>query len=161
MRPYDRCGVNMRNPHCEQMFSALLPTSDVIRQRWATSITAQVVGHPRAPLRTRFHHLVDTDEAHAGRCGRQSRDADGCRHARQHVKKLGGHRAALSGCRILDRARSPLLATSSARNTRLEDAPSIGSSNFTVKWTPELGPGKAASAPQAGAISFGRRAELI
>ena len=37
----------MRNPHCEQMFSALLPTSDVIRQRssWATSITARAVGH--------------------------------------------------------------------------------------------------------------------
>jgi hypothetical protein len=24
-------------------------------------------------VRTRFHHLVDTDEAHTGRCGRQSR----------------------------------------------------------------------------------------
>jgi hypothetical protein len=40
-------GVNMRNPHCEQMFSAFLPTTDVIRQRssWATSITARAVGH--------------------------------------------------------------------------------------------------------------------
>jgi hypothetical protein len=39
--------VNMRNPHCEQMLSALLPTTDVIRQRssWATSITARAVGH--------------------------------------------------------------------------------------------------------------------
>jgi hypothetical protein len=38
----------MRNAHCEQMFSALLPRSDVIRQRssWATSITARAVGHP-------------------------------------------------------------------------------------------------------------------
>ena len=40
--------VNMRNPRCEQMFSALLPTSDVFQQRssWATSITARVVSHP-------------------------------------------------------------------------------------------------------------------
>jgi hypothetical protein len=35
--------VNIRNPHREQMFSALLPTTDVIRQRssWATSIIAR------------------------------------------------------------------------------------------------------------------------
>jgi hypothetical protein len=41
----------------------------------------------------RFHHLVDTDEAHAGRYDRRKAgDADGGRHVRQHVKQLGGHR---------------------------------------------------------------------
>jgi transposase len=37
----------LRRTQCEHMFSALLPTTDVIRQRWATSITARVVGPPR------------------------------------------------------------------------------------------------------------------
>jgi hypothetical protein len=58
----------MRNPHCEQMFSASLPTSDVIRQRWATSITARVVGHPRARSRggrrrSRPHPVLSVDPA--------------------------------------------------------------------------------------------------
>ena len=50
--------VNMRNPRCEQMFSALLPTSDVIRQRssWATSITARTVGHPAEGKALRPQH---------------------------------------------------------------------------------------------------------
>jgi len=48
----------MRNPHCEQMFSALLPTSDVIRQRssWATSITGRAVGHPAEGKALRPQH---------------------------------------------------------------------------------------------------------
>jgi hypothetical protein len=55
--------VKMRNPHCEQMFSALLPKSDVIRQRssWATSITARAVGHPaegKAPRPQHSHRVV-------------------------------------------------------------------------------------------------------
>jgi hypothetical protein len=50
--------AKMRNPHGEQMFSALLLTSDVIRQRssWATSITARAVGHPAEGKALRPQH---------------------------------------------------------------------------------------------------------
>jgi hypothetical protein len=50
--------VNMRNPHCEQMFSALLPNNGRYWQRtsWATSITARVVGHPAEGKAPRPQH---------------------------------------------------------------------------------------------------------
>jgi hypothetical protein len=48
----------MRNPRCEQMCSALLPTSDVTRQRssLATSITARAVGLPAEGKALRPQH---------------------------------------------------------------------------------------------------------
>src|SRR5580700_1788238 len=62
----------MRNPHCEQMFSALLPTTDVIRQRRssATSITARVVDHPaggKAPRPQRSPRVVFLNSAFSSR----------------------------------------------------------------------------------------------
>jgi hypothetical protein len=58
MRNWLQEWVNMRNPHCEQMFSALLPNNGRYWQRtsWATSITARVVGHPAEGKAPRPQH---------------------------------------------------------------------------------------------------------
>jgi hypothetical protein len=58
VRNWSPAWVNMRNPHYEQMFSALLPNNGRYWQRssWATSITARVVGHPAEGKAPRPQH---------------------------------------------------------------------------------------------------------
>ena len=123
----------MRNPHCEQMFSALLPTSDVIRQRSssATSITARAVGHCK--VRQSQVRADPRGPSFVGTC-----------HSRTSGADIRGDILSQQLCRFSDAGMRRLSTRCGGRRPKSANARSRGS----------VAPGSAASA--MGIVCWGR-----